>query len=433
MSTNTPTASVPVAHERDIRADREIRSDAGTASAPSAGTAQTPAAAQTPARTAWGGVLVMMATSFVLVAAEFLPPSLLPAMAASLGVSEGQAGQTVTVTALAGLVAAPVIGLLFPRLDRRTLLMVLALAATVSNVAVAISSNLVLLLVARLLLGAALGGFWAMSLAVAARLSTPNRFGRAVMLINTGTTMATVAGVPLGIWLGSITDWRVVFAAMAVVTVIVAIGLRLALPAVPAGSGTGLRALGQTLATRGIAWALTGHVLTVMANFLAFTYIRAAFARLPELDAAAVALLLAVFGVGGVAGNFGIGLLVDKHLRWLRFAVPLLLSASIGVVALAPASTVLLGLVVGLWGFAFGAWLPVITTWLARVVPERMESGGGLLVAGFQLAIMLGAAVGGLIVDGVGVSVALTVATISALVGAVLFGTARTREPGTAD
>ena len=64
------------------------------------------------------------------------------------------------------------------------------------------------------------------------------------------------------------------------------------------------------------------------------------------------------------------------------------------------------GVGAALW-FALVAWRPVISAWLARGVPGRMRSGGGLLFACFQLAITVGAAVGGLIVDSIGVTPAL--------------------------
>jgi predicted MFS family arabinose efflux permease len=388
-----------------------------------------PAPAAPRIHTAWASVLVMMATSFTLVVAEFLPPSLLPQMSASLGVTEGQAGQAVTVTAIAGFLAGPGMGILFPRLDRRALLAALAVAATVSNVAVALSGDLVALLIARLLLGAALGGFWAMSLAVAARLSAPRHMGRAVMLINLGTTLATVAGVPLGIFLGSITDWRIVFAAIAAITVLVALALRVVLPPVAPAAGVGLGMLGRTLAAPGIAWALIGHVLVVFGHFTAFTYVRGALARTPDVDSGGVAMLLAVFGIGGLVGNIAIGLLVDRHLHVLRFAVPGLIVAGIGLVTLFPGQLAVIVGAVAVWGFGFGAWLTVITTWLGRVVPDRMEAGGGLLVAGFQLAITLGAGLGGVLVDTIGVTWAFGVGAIAALVGGILFGSARTRTP----
>jgi predicted MFS family arabinose efflux permease len=271
-----------------------------------------------------------------------------------------------------------------------------------------------------------------MSLAVAARLSAPSRMGRAVMLINLGTTLATVAGVPLGIFLGSLTDWRIVFLVIAAVTLVVSIALRVVLPPVAPAAGVGLRMLGETLAAPGIAWALIGHVLVVFGHFTAFTYVRSALARTPDLDAGGVALLLSVFGVGGLVGNIVIGLLVDRHLHVLRFAVPGLIVVGVAGITLFPDDLAAIVFAIAVWGFGFGAWLTVITTWLARVVPDRMEAGGGLLVAGFQLAITLGAGIGGVLVDAIGSTWTFGVGAIAAFAGGILFGTARTDRPDTA-
>ena len=60
-------------------------------------------------RIRYGGLIVLMLMGFLLVTAEFLPNGVLTEMAASLGVTPGQAGQTVTITALVGLVVAPTI------------------------------------------------------------------------------------------------------------------------------------------------------------------------------------------------------------------------------------------------------------------------------------------------------------------------------------
>ena len=396
-------------------------------------TTRTDVRAAVPSNTAWWAVSAMMATSFVLVTAEFLPPSLLPAMAASLGITEGQAGQAVTVTAFVGLLTAPTIAVILPQLDRRALLTWLTVAAAGSNVVVALAPNLVTLLVARLLLGAAIGGFWAMSLAVAARLSAPHHFGRAVMIINTGTTVATVAGVPLGLYLGTVLDWRAVFWGTAVMTFGVAVALRVVLPPVAPAAATGFRSLGDALAVPGAAWGLTGHVLVVLGHFAAFTYIRAALEQTPSLDPTGVAILLVVFGVGGFVGNLAIGVLVDRHLRVLRLVVPLLMAAGIGGLAAFPGSVAVVAVAVAAWGFSFGAWLTVVTTWMARVAGDLMEAGGGLVVAGFQLAITLGAGFGGLVVDGFGIRPALVIGALIALVGATIFGTAPSAgEPQTA-
>ncbi|ALE85778.1 MFS transporter [Pseudonocardia sp. HH130629-09] len=377
-----------------------------------------------PDRTAWGAVGVMALTSFVLILAEFLPPGLLTPMATTLGITEGQAGQAVSATAFIGLLVAPTIGALLPRVDRRALLTVLAAAAAVSNLLVAIAPSFVVLLAARLLLGAAIGGFWAMSLAVASRLSTPGRLGRSMMLVNTGTTLATVAGVPVAVYLGALAGWQAVFVGVAVLSALTALTIRTVLPPVAPDAADGLRPLVDTLRAPGMPRGLAGHVLTVLGHFAAFTYVRPALGTVPGLDAGGVAVLLAVFGAGGVVGNLVVGMLVDRYLRLVRYAVPLVLAAGVASVATFPAVLPVVVAGVAVWGLSFGAWLTVVSTWMARVVPDRMEAGGGLLVAGFQLGITVGAVVGGLLVDGVGVRVTLAAAAVVATVGGLAFGSA---------
>ena len=384
-------------------------------------------------RTGWAGVLILMATSLTLVLAEFLPPSLLTQMAASLDITEGQAGQTVTATAFMGFLVAPVVGMMFPRLDRRTLLTGVALTAAVSNILVAISPNLVLLLVARLILGAAISGFWAMSLAIVSQLVAPERLGRGLMLVNGGTTVATVGGVPLGVYLGSVFDWRAVFVGVAVVSVLVAILLRTVLPAIAPATTTGFRELADTLKVPGLSLGLTGHVLTVLGHFAAFTYIRLAFEQVPGIGAGGIAGLLAAFGIGGLAGNVVVGLLVDKHLNLMRLVVPALIGFGIATVALFPGQFWAVGVGATAWGIGFGAWLLVVSTWIGRLAQDRMESVGGLIVTGFQIAITLGAGLGGVVADNAGVQMTLIAAALASLVGGTLFRMARTTTAGSSN
>ncbi|MFF1876304.1 MFS transporter [Leifsonia sp. NPDC058230] len=381
-------------------------------------------------RAGWIGAIILMATSFTLVIAEFLPPSLLTPMAASLGITEGQAGQAVTVTAFVGFLVAPVVGILFPRLNRRTLLIWVVLAAALSNALVAFAPDLLLLLAARLLLGAAISGFWAMSLAIVSQLVPPERLGRGLMFVNGGTAVATVAGVPLGAYLGTVFDWRVVFGGVAVVSVLVAILLRLALPSIAPVAVSGLRELGATLKIPGLSLGLIGHVLTVLGHFAAFTFIRLALERVHGIDAGGIAALLAAFGIGGLAGNLVGGLLVDRHLNAMRLVVPILIGLGIATVALFPGQFWAVAVGATLWGVGFGPWLLVVSTWIGQLAGDRKEAAGGLIVAGFQLAITLGAGIGGLLTDSAGVQVVLISAAVATLVGGILFRVARSVRVG---
>lgn len=382
----------------------------------------------------YGGLIAMMLMSFLLVTAEFLPNGVLTEMAAGLGVSPGQAGQTVTVTALVGLVVAPTVGLVFPRVDRRSLLAWMAVAAAVSNLVVAIAPNLVVVLLARFFLGAAISAFWAMSITVAARIAGPDRLGRAVMFSSAGASLATVAGVPIGVMLSTVLDWRVVFALAGVITGLLAIAMRVLLPSVPPAPASSFAILADTARRPGITLGLIGHVLVVLGHFLAYTYIRLALERMQvgadtaPVDAGTVVLLLALFGAGGLIGNIVIGMVVDRSFAFFAVLTPLVIAASVLAMLLLSGSVAGIAVVAFVWGFFFASWLIVVNTWIGHRMPDRLEAGGSLVVVGFQGAIAIAAALGGFLVDTVDVELVYVIGAAMLVLGAGLFGASnRTR------
>ncbi|MGN8027352.1 MFS transporter [Microbacterium sp. 22242] len=379
-----------------------------------------------PQRLRYGALVAMMATAFLLVTAEFLPGGLLTDIASEIGVTAGQAGQMITVTALAGLIVAPTIGLMLPRLDRRSLLVWMAVGAAVSNLVVAVAPSLPLLLVARVLLGAALSGFWSMSVTVAAGIAGPERLGRAMMFTSAGVSLATVAGVPLGVLLSQVVDWRGVFAIAAAASAVLAVVLRILLPSVPAEGAASLTTLIRTIRRPGIGLGLAGHVLVVLGHFLAYTYIRVALERVHDggtaITESTIILLLALFGAGGFFGNILIGVIVDRRYRTLAVIAPLAIAATMLLMIAAAGSLWLVGAVAFAWGFFFASWLLIVNTWIGHRTPDRLEAGGSLVVVGFQGAIMTAAAVGGALVDGIGIGMVYTIGAVVLVVGAVLFG-----------
>lgn len=386
-------------------------------------TASIPVNVSAPAeRIRYGALVVMMLLSFLLVTAEFLPNGMLTEMADALGVTPGQAGQTVTVTALVGFIVAPTVGMVFPRVDRRTLLVWMAVAAAASNLIVAVSPNLIIILLARFLLGAALSTFWSMSITVAVRIAGPERLGRAVMFTSAGTSLATVAGVPVGVMLSQLMDWRAVFALAGIVTGLLAVALRTMLPRVPAAQTSSFALLADTIRRPGIGLGLTGHVLVVLGHFLAYTYVRLALERIPEVDAGTIVALLAVFGVGGLVGNLTIGLIIDRSFRLFAVLAPAVIAVAVAGTILLSGSVLGVGIAVFVWGFFFASWLIVVNTWVGHRMPDRLEAGGSLVVVGFQGAIMIAAGVGGVLVDSIGVEPSYGLGAAALVVGALLFG-----------
>src|SRR5690606_17885825 len=221
-----------------------------------------------------------------------------------------------------------------------------------------------------------------------------------------GASLATVAGVPVGVMLSEAMDWRAVFALAGIVTGLLAIALRILLPRVPAAQVSSFGLLLDTIRRPGVGLGLIGHVLVVVGHFLAYTYIRVALERLPDVDAGTIVILLAIFGIGGLAGNLIIGLIIDRTFRLFAVLAPAVIAVTVAATIVLSGSVWGVGTAVFVGGFFFASWLIVVNTWVGHRTPDRLEAGGSLVVVGFQGAIMLAAGLGGLLVDGVGVEVA---------------------------
>lgn len=361
-----------------------------------------PVSPDTVAVPRWAAIVSLTLGVFGLVTAEFLPASLLTAMAADLGVSEGAAGQTVTATALIGAIAAPSIPLLTRRIDRKQVMLALTVLLVLSNLIAATASSLSILLIARVMLGVALGGFWSMSAALAMRLVPEHRFARAMSIILTGVSVATVCAAPIGAWMGELWGWRSAFVAAGVVSVVTLLAQVFSLPALPPTANPDLRVLGELLRRPGVRMALLAVLLVISGHFAGFTYVRPLMENITGLSVGAVSAVLLGYGIGGFFGNFVGGYIAgrsERHAIVFGGTLIALLAASL---LMAGHSETVTSVAVVLWGFAFGAFPVGFQIWIVRAAPDQAEGAGGLLVAAFQIAIATGAIGGGLLVDSVG-------------------------------
>jgi len=375
-----------------------------------------------PATPAWMAVFSLAMGVFGLLTAEYLPASLLTPMAAELGVSEALAGQAVTVTAVAALFS----GLLLPGLtrgiDRRVVLLGFSVLMIASNLLVAFSSSLIVLLIMRILLGIALGGFWSMAAAVAMRLVPPTLLPRALSIIFSGIAVGTVVAVPLGSYLGGLYGWRSAFVAAAAVGVVTLVFQLFTLPPLAPRRPARLRTVLEVLLRPGIAVGMLACVLVHTGHFALFTYIRPFLESTSGVGAEGLALMLLGFGAANFVGTLLAGWLLEKSPRGTMVLMP----ALVGVAALAlvwlPASVPGQVVLLALWGMAFGGVPVAWSNWVARAVPDQAESAGGMVVASVQSAIAAGAAAGGAMfsfsdIDGVFVAAGILMLLAALLIG----------------
>ncbi|WP_063732664.1 MFS transporter [Streptomyces sp. RTd22] len=371
-----------------------------------------------PVSSSWAAVFSLAVGVFGLLTAEYLPTSLLTPMAADLGVSEALAGQAVTVTAVAAMLSGLLTASLTRRIDRRIVLLGFTVLLIVSNLLVAVAANMVMLLLMRILLGVALGGFWSMAAAVAMRLVPPDVVPRAISIIFSGIAVATVVAVPLGSYLGELSGWRSTFLAAAALGAVTLVFQFFALPRMAPQGTARLGTLWEVLRRPGFGVGIAGMLLVHIGHYALFTYIRPALENVVKVDVDELALLLFVFGVANFVGTLAAGWLLEISLRLTLTLTPALMGVAALGLALLPAGQAGYVVLVVLWGLAFGGVSVAWSNWATRMVPDQAESAGGLVVVGVQSAIAGGAGAGGMMF---GIGGVTTVFTVS---GAVLLASA---------
>ncbi|GAA0229864.1 MFS transporter [Marinomonas primoryensis] len=362
---------------------------------------------------AWGAVIAMTLGVFGLVTAEFLPASLLTPMAFDLSITEGMAGQAVSATAILAVITSLLTATVTRRMDRRYVLLVFSVLLIISNILVALAPNFLLLLAGRVLLGIALGGFWTMAAATVMRLVPDKSVPRALAILFSGVSAATIFAAPLGSYLGGVIGWRNVFLLASLLGVLALFVQFFTLPRMqPQGRAT-LRTLIAVMNRPRMKFGLFMLVLIFTGHFALFTYVRPFLENVTGVATAGVSGILLGFGIANFIGTHIAGVLIARSLRLTLTLMPLIIGlAGIGMVSVQGdiASTAVL---VAIWGMAFGGVPVAWSTWITRSVPDEAESGGGLLVAAIQVGIGAGAAAGGLVFD---VSGALGVFTIAAII-----------------
>lgn len=374
----------------------------------------------------------MSLAAFVLVASEFMPVSLLTPIAADLHITEGQAGQGISVSGLFALFASLLTASVAARVDRKSLLLSLTALMIVSGTVVAFAPNYWVFMAGRALIGVAIGGFWSLSAATAIRLVPDDQIARAMAVVNGGNVLATVIAAPLGSFLGAFIGWRGAFLCVIPVAVIASLWLWASLPAMNSQSGSGTGNVFRLMKSTPVALGMAAVSVFFMGQFMLFTYLRPFLETVTHVSISMLSLMLLVLGLAGLAGTFLIDAFLKNGLHRTLIVIPILMAAiALALVSFgssATTTTVLLGL----WGLVATAAPVGWWTWLARTLPEAAEAGGGLMVAIIQLAIASGATVGGLVFDSSGYR--MTFELSAALLGvaavlAFLAARAASREP----
>ncbi|HBU8514087.1 MFS transporter [Klebsiella pneumoniae] len=347
-------------------------------------------------------LLALAMTGFICILTETIPAGLLPGISAGLNISPSVAGQMVTAYAAGSLVAAIPLTIMTRTWSRRSVLLATVCGFLLFNSLTALSDSVTVIMCARFLAGAAAGLAWSLIAGYARRMVAPSLQGRALTLAMIGTPVALSFGVPAGTWLGDLLGWRLTFAVMSALSVMLMAWIILAVPDYPGQTIKQKIRLTSVLLIPGIR-PILGVVLSWMiAHNILYTYV-APFLSLSGLSSN-VDVVLLVFGLAAMVGIFITGKVVDSALRMavlLSLSVFTLVSIIFGI---SPTSPVVIYPGIAAWGLTFGGAATLLQTALADTAGEHADIALSMNVVTWNSAIALGGLTGGLLLRHEGAS-----------------------------
>ncbi|WP_145409004.1 MFS transporter [Paenibacillus xylanexedens] len=375
-------------------------------------------------------LLALAISAFAIGTTEFISVGLLPLIADDLGISVTTAGLTVTLYALGVTFGAPILTSLTSTISRKTLLLAIMLVFIAGNTLAALSSGVTLLLIARIITALSHGVFMSIGSTIAADLVPANRRASAIAIMFSGLTIATVTGVPLGTLIGQHLGWRAAFILIVVIGLIALVGNLLLVPStLERGTRTAFRNQ-LKLVTNGrllLAFAITA--VGYGGTFVVFTYLSPLLHDISGYAEQTVALILLVYGIAIAIGNILGGKAANRSPLRALFYMFMIQTVILGILYFTvPFQTAALVTILGMGLLAFmnvpGLQMHVVTL-AERYAPQAKDVASAFNIAAFNAGIAIGAYLGGVITDSIGLIHTTWVGALMVLVAVILTAWAR--------
>jgi len=374
----------------------------------------------------WVGILTLTALIFTSVTIEFLPTGLLPEIADALDVSLSQVGILVTVFALTVVASAAPLATITRRLPRKTLVLAVLGVFVLSSVLTGLAPNYPFMVGARMLGGLAHGLFWSVVGAYSGHLVPKKMLGRAVAITAGGGTAAFVLGVPLGTAIGHALGWRAPFLIMAGVIAILALVAQRFLTPVehlePLVTGEIPLPLRKDKSIPGIILVCSVVMLLMVAHNILYTYIAPFLLGPVGIPSGSVALVLFLYGSAAVIGLVFSGIFADRYPRASLLIAMVAIVAALLVIGFVPGTFWIVFPALVVWSIGFGGAPPMLQARMLHTASRRMRDiASAYLTTSFNVGIGMGALIGAVMLDSVGVGVLPFVAAGLTLASAIVF------------
>ncbi|MBE8558396.1 MFS transporter [Vibrio cyclitrophicus] len=344
-------------------------------------------------------VWILTLAAFAIGTAEFVIAGILPQIATSLSITEGQAGYLISAYALAIVIGGPILTIYLARFNKKMVLIGLMALFIIGNILSALAPSYPLLLASRVIAGLVQGPFYGIGAVVATNLVSEKMAGRAVGQMFAGLTLANVLGVPAGTWVSLQFGWYTTFFTVAALGTIAMISILTSIKSSGHSEAKDIKT--QLLAFKNpmllISLAITAFAWSGFMTL--YGYLAPIAMHITGYGQESVTWILVIVGVGLIIGNTLGGRSSDKDLGKASMFWAIAMIVSLVVVGLVVDNKILFVAAAFVFGIASFANVPAMQLRVMNHGGEGQELAATANISAFNLANAFGGFLGGMVLD----------------------------------
>ena len=342
----------------------------------------------------------MTVSAFIFNTSEFMPIGLLTDIAKSFEIAEAKAGMLITVYSWIVMLLSLPLMILVSRIDYRRLFIGTVAVFGICQVLTVLSNSYGMLMVSRIGVACAHAIFWSIASPIAVRMASEAHQSKALSMVVTGTSVATIAGLPLGKMVGHYAGWRIAFLIVAVITFVVLVYMTFLFPKMDCGEPFRVKQLPQLFKNRSLVCVYIQTFLFVVGYYTSYSYIDPFLQQVAGMGNSMVTITLFVFGAAGLFGSFLFSKFYDKYRRGVLRTVMAALVVELLLLLPAAGKPGFMMALCALWGITVLMFNVSFQSETIQCTDEQSSSVAMSIFSGiFNFGIGAGSFLGGIVCD----------------------------------
>ncbi len=352
----------------------------------------------------WLPLIGITISVFIFNMSEFMPIGLLTDISVDLGISESKAGTIISIYAWAVAILSLPIMLLLRKMEyRRMLLMCIALFAGFQILS-GVSNSYWMLVVARLGVAVSHSIFWSIATPLAVSVVSMEYRKLAISMVATGTSIAMIAGLPLGRMIGLSLGWRASFIAIAITAIFALLLLIAVFPRVENPGTFTLKRLPELFKNKTLIGIYIVIALFVTGQYTGYSYIEPFMLQIASLSESMVTIALTIFGLAGIVGSVMFSKYYDDMRTGFQIGSIMGVAACLLLLNISAYYAFTMMSICILWGFFTTLFNVSFQNEAIRASPVDASAISMSMFSGiYNVGIAMGSIIGGAVTDSISV------------------------------